>query len=77
MAERHKEPESVGKTGGTWCYSSHRPGDIAAQGSCGLMTEETISSGSQERMWLVLKRLAISLNWRRAALDKTRTLTPL
>lgn len=28
-------------------------------------------------MWLVLKRLAITLNWRRAALDKTRTLTPL
>lgn len=30
------------------------------------MTEETSQSGSQERMWLVFKRIVISLNWRRA-----------
>ncbi len=68
MAGRDKKPESAVKLRGRWCYSSQQPGDIAAEiRSRGLMTEETSQSGSQERMWLVLKRLAISLNWRRAA----------
>lgn len=68
MAGRDKKTESAVKVQGRWCYSSTQPGDIAAEiRSWDLMTEETSQSGSQERMWLVLKRLAISLNWRRAA----------